>query len=216
MICIPNSKINGELSCLLLLGQALASLAPIPAGLPLYPLQNANKRLHHILLLGSLGYSKESCHVVLQFLILEVESVIGVHDVVDGICVSAEDDGVCMEWLLHREELRLLGFCEELDFFRWLRTDLLAMDSLFWHSMHLQESVQCTPSWKHSQYFFTQKDLRHEQPLPYLPPSNLTILSAAPVAMPAYIFAKSLPFWLRQSMHLQFLLHSCPAEKHSQ
>jgi len=33
--------------------------------------------------------------------------------------------------------------------------------------MHLQNYPQSTPSWKHSQYFLMQNDLRHEHPFPY-------------------------------------------------
>lgn len=37
--------------------------------------------------------------------------------------------------------------------------------SLFLHSSHLHRSVQLTPDWKHSQYFFWQKDFLQLQPL---------------------------------------------------
>ena len=49
--------------------------------------------------------------------------------------------------------------------------------------MHLQFSLQSTPSWKHSQYFFTQKDFRQEQPLPYFAPSSLVVLLGWAVTM---------------------------------
>jgi hypothetical protein len=90
------------------------------------------------------------------------------------------------------------------------------MDSLFWHSMHLQFSLQSSPSWKHSQYFLMQKDLRQEQPLTARTPSMAT---GFPGTVPLTVrcsFMFSPSFWLWQSLHRQLRVHSCPAAKHSQ
>jgi hypothetical protein len=173
-----------EGSRLLFLHLALTGLAPVPARLAFYALQYPDESFHHSLLLWSLSYPEESGHIVLELLVFEIEAVIGVDYVVDLVGVAAEDNGVCVWGGVHSEELRLLGLWVELDFLRWFSTDLLAMDSLFWHSMHLQASVQCTPSWKHSQYFLTQKDFRHEHPLPSLPPSTFTLFATTPAPIP--------------------------------
>lgn len=173
-----------EGSGLLFLHLALASLAPVSTGLALDALQYPDEGLQHSFLFGALGYSEERGNIVLELFVLEIEAVVGVDYVVDLVGVAAEHDRVCVWAGVHSEELRLLGLWVELDFLRWFSTDLLAMDSLFWHSMHLQASVQCTPSWKHSQYFLTQKDFRQEQPLPSLPPSTFTLLGATAAPIP--------------------------------
>ena len=38
----------------------------------------------------------------------------------------------------------------------------------FWQPLQRQASLQCTPAWKHSQYFLRQRDLRHWQPRRWL------------------------------------------------
>lgn len=67
----------------------------------------------------------------------------------------------------------------ELVLLRLLSTFLLLMDSLFWHYTHLQFSPQRTPSWKHSQYFLTQKDFLQEHPLPSFVPSAFPTFAEA-------------------------------------
>jgi len=115
---------------------------------------------------------------------------------------------------VHREPLLfvVLPF-----FLRFTSTLRLVIDSLFWQSTHLQFSPQRTLSWKHSQYFLTQKDLRQEHPFGSLVPSCLMILLVLPL-FAAFFWrcACSLLFWFLQSQHRHNLLHSCLAAKHSQ
>lgn len=82
------------MSGLLLLHSTLAALAFVPAHLVFDCLQDTDKALHHILFLRPLSRTEKPSHVLLQVFVLEVEGIIGVEEVVDGISVAAEDDGI--------------------------------------------------------------------------------------------------------------------------
>lgn len=58
----------------------------------------------------------------------------------------------------------------------------------FWQPLQRQASLQCTPAWKHSQYFLRQRDLRHWQPRRWLA-SCTCAPRHAQAQRPAYLWA---------------------------
>lgn len=102
--------------------------------------------------------------------------------------------------------------------FKSFITFLLLKAWLFWHYTHLQLSVHSTPSWKHSQYFLTQKLFRQEQPLTSLIYCLTALRSEVPLRSLVRwkLFSPEIPSWFSQFWQRQFLLQKLPSEKHSQ